>query len=341
MNNEEANFVSNQYHCFFPLHYVIDIGNICNLQCPFCFTGAKTPGIKRGIMSLSDFKVVFDKIKPYAQQIDLYSWGEPFLNNHFLDMVALCSEEKIHTHIDSTLSSMEMNDDYCEKLVLSGLSSIFISLDGTTQEIYEKYRVGSSLKRVLNNIKNISIAKEKLGKTNPKMAIAFYIHKYNEHQIEAAIKLAEQLNIKIWFKLLACSPDWQSSLHNSVSHYLNIPEWVTQYYPLPHHRQFKEIRFHENIQKVISACRQPFNSMVINWDGNVTPCTTVSGEKYVIGNMLNSNLDDVWNNIKHRKNREFLLNYGKPQNTQSICESFACPLFKKHSEAIPISFLSK
>ncbi|MDD8058715.1 radical SAM protein [Shewanella metallivivens] len=339
--SEIIKFVTDDYHCFLPLHYVIDIGNICNLQCPFCFTGVRSPGIKRKTMSLNNFKIIFDKIKPFARQIDLYSWGEPFLNKYFLDIVFLCSQKNIHTHIDSTLSSMDMDSDYCEKLVKSGLSSIFISLDGTTQDIYQKYRVGASLDRSLQNIRNLIAAKKKLGKTTPNLAIAFYVHKYNEHQIESAKRLADELNIKVWFKLLACSSDWQSSLHNTSSHYFDIPDWVTQYYPLPHHPQFDDIKFHQNVQNVISACRQPFNSMVINWDGSVTPCTTVTGDQYVIGNMLENELIDVWNNVNYQRSRKFLLNYGAPQNTGSVCQSQSCPLTKKSEFAIPISFLSK
>lgn len=338
---ELTKFVAEDYHCYLPLHYVIDIGNVCNLRCPFCFTGVRSPNVKRKTMSLKNFQVIFDKIKPHARQVDLYSWGEPFLNKYFLDMVSLCAEKNIHTHIDSTLSSMNMDHDYCEKLINSGLSSIFISLDGTTQEVYEKYRVGAELEISLANIKNLTAAKKRLGKSNPKLAIAFYVHKHNEHQIESAKELAKELNINIWFKFLACDLDWQSSLHGTESEHFHVPDWVTQYYPLPHHREFNDIRFHHTVQNVISACRQPFNSMVINWDGTVTPCTTVTGEKYVIGNVLDNPLDEVWNNAHYKSSREFLLNYGQSQNTGSVCECQTCPLTKKHDQDIPISFLSK
>lgn len=322
-------FIANDYSCHFPLHYVIDTGNVCNLECPFCYTGAKTPGITKGLMSLEHFKIIFEKIKPHAKQIDLYNWGEPFLNKDLLKMISLCSEAGIHTHIDSTLSTIDMSDYDAQSLVKSGISSLFVSIDGITQEVYEKYRVGGKVDRVINNIRKINVAKTNLGSQTPKLAMAYYIHKFNEHQINDATKLAEELKIKIWYKPLACPPNWQSSYHLDFHAFFPQPEWVTQYYPLPHHSQFDKIIFHKNIKTVISACRQPFNSMVINWNGDVTPCTTVTGTEYVIGNLLLDDLDNVWNNLEHKKCREFLLNYGNQQTTKSVCETRPCPLVMK------------
>ena len=322
-------FLTESYECYFPMHYVIDIGNVCNLKCPFCFTGVKSPGIKRDLMSLDSFRIIFDKIKPYAKHIDLYNWGEPFLNKDVLQMFSLCSEHKIHSHIDCTLSSLDLTDEYAEDIVRSGISSMLISMDGITQATYEKYRVGAKLDRVLRNIDKLMKAKERLNMVTPKIGWSYYIHKYNEHEIEKAQLVAKELGINIWFKLLACSEDWKSSLHRNPTNILNIPSWVKEHYPLPHHHEFQELQFHDNVKKVMSACRQPFQTMTINWDGSVTPCTAVTGKEFLMGNLLNNELQDVWNNLAFRKSREFLINYGSKQNTCSVCEQQACPLSQK------------
>jgi sulfatase maturation enzyme AslB (radical SAM superfamily) len=70
----------------FPIECVIETGNICNLECPFCPTGVKRKGMKKGTMTLDTFKTIIDKLKYSVFCYEMMNWGEPFLNRHFLDM---------------------------------------------------------------------------------------------------------------------------------------------------------------------------------------------------------------------------------------------------------------
>jgi len=145
---------------------ILEVSGLCNARCPYCMTG-KEPihGRKKTFMSLNKVKDVIERLN-YLEIVkrnalfELYNWGEPFLNKDILNMITLCKEAGIHTHIDSTLSSMDFSEDYAERLVHSGISSIFVSIDGTTQEVYEKYRVGGNIDRVINNIQKINYAKK-------------------------------------------------------------------------------------------------------------------------------------------------------------------------------------
>src|SRR5688500_14922933 len=49
-----------------PYYYFIDPCNVCNLRCPLCPTGNGDIDRPRGMMKLNDFKVILDKISPYA-----------------------------------------------------------------------------------------------------------------------------------------------------------------------------------------------------------------------------------------------------------------------------------
>jgi radical SAM protein with 4Fe4S-binding SPASM domain len=61
--------------------------------------------------------------------------------------------------------------------------------------------------------------------------------------------------------------------------------------------------------------------MIVNWNGNVLPCCAVSDEKTAIGNLISDELNNVWNSVKMRKCRIYLLNADAKLNFDSVCES--------------------
>ncbi|WP_297520616.1 radical SAM/SPASM domain-containing protein [uncultured Clostridium sp.] len=56
----------------------IETTNICNLSCNFC------PKTKRKLenMTLENFKIILDKVRPFTDYIYLHLMGEPLLNKH-------------------------------------------------------------------------------------------------------------------------------------------------------------------------------------------------------------------------------------------------------------------
>src|SRR5688500_17730381 len=77
-----------------------------------------------------------------------YSQGEPYINPKFLDMVKYAHKRGIYT-ITSTNGHF-LNSENARKTVESGLDRILISIDGSTQEVYEQYRKEGHLETVLD-----------------------------------------------------------------------------------------------------------------------------------------------------------------------------------------------
>jgi hypothetical protein len=77
--------------------------------------------------------------------------------------------------------------------------------------------------------------------------------------------------------------------------------------------------------------------MVVEWNGDVYPCTVVSGKQFVLGNLLRQGLEEIWNGAAFSASRAFVLNYGPRQGGNSICENNACPLQEKWVE-LPTEF---
>ena len=79
-----------------------------------------------------------------------YFQGEPYLNPDFLDMVKYASGKKIYTA--TSTNAHYLNDANARRTIESGLDRLIISIDGTTQETYQQYRVGGHLNKVLEGL---------------------------------------------------------------------------------------------------------------------------------------------------------------------------------------------
>jgi len=307
-----------------PRWYYIDIGNICNLKCPFCSTGnGVTPAREKGLMKLEDFEVILGKIEGHAEVVCLFNWGEPLLNKNLLPMISLLNERGIRTHLDSNLTLRDFDDAEAEAIVRSGLSSLFASIDGITQESYEKYRVDGSLKRALANLRQLVAAKKRLGSQSPGLIWDFYLNRYNEHEIEDARTLAAQIGVDIWFKPLSCPDDFQAELTRQ-GHFFDAPPSVAELHPL--HEKMGSVQLHSQLH---SICRQPFSVGVINWNGDTFPCCVVSGKEFKLGNLIEQSFEEVWNGRPMHSCRRFLRDFGPVQNGDSVCEN-VCTAVPSH-----------
>lgn len=309
-----------------PEWYYIDIGNICNLKCPFCVTGnGVTPARDKGLMTLEAFKVILSKIESYATFVCLFNWGEPFLNKSLLPMISLLHERGISIHLDSNLTLRDFDDDEAEAIVRSGLSSLFASIDGVTQESYEKYRVGGSLERALGNLRQLVAARRRLGSETPGLIWAFYLNRYNEHEIDLARQMAKEIGVDIWFKPLSCTDDFQTTRIKPGADVFAAPPLASKLHP--HHRMLASVQLHPMLH---AACRHPFAAGVINWNGDVYPCCVMSGERFKLGNLIEQEFDEVWNGAPIQSCRTFLRNFGPVQGGDSVCEKF-CTAVPKHA----------
>ena len=139
-----------------PYIYTVDTGNVCNLRCPLCPTGYHGLERRQSLMRLGDFQTIIDKIRPFAVEVIMHNWGEPFLNPDILQMVRYARKNRIGTTISSNLNLVNRGEKFLEEVVESRLDNLTVSIDGTTQDVYETYRKGGHLENVLENLRTCS-----------------------------------------------------------------------------------------------------------------------------------------------------------------------------------------
>ena len=176
-----------------PISVTFEPTTSCNLRCPECPSGKREFTRPIGMLQNDFFKSTIDALYKEISYLIFYFQGEPFLNPQFLEMVKYASSKNIYTA--TSTNAHYLSDAVAKKTVESGLSRLIISIDGTTQETYQAYRIGGKLDKVIEGTKNIVKWKKEMKSATPHLIFQFLVVKPNEHQIDDVLKLAKELGI--------------------------------------------------------------------------------------------------------------------------------------------------
>jgi len=177
-----------------PLKLTLDSINRCQLKCPLCPTGLRVHDRGQAIFELEEFDRLMEEVGDYVFFMDFFNWGEPLLNKHLEDLLASASRRGISTTISTNLS-LPLSDDRIRKLIQSGLSEMIVSVDGASQETYQKYRRGGNLEKVISNVRRIVEIRDELGSRTPWINWRFLVFRFNEHELDSARQTAQEIGV--------------------------------------------------------------------------------------------------------------------------------------------------
>ena len=258
----------------------IEPTNQCNLHCPLCTTGSGEMERSGGRMSLDTFEKIIDHMGKDIFFMLIYHQGEPYMNKDFFKFVEIAKQNKIY--VTTSTNGHFFTDTNINRTLDSGLDSMIISLDGTTQESYERYRVGGDLERVLDGTARLISERKRHKLRYPNVALQFLVMKHNENEIAEVKKIADKLEVD---RLLIKNIEVRSLKE--------AKEW------LPVEKKFRRYQFDGQSYTVKGvdkkACTRPWLSTLINWDGTFVPCCFDKNGNYPMGDIHNiSDLTEVW-----------------------------------------------
>ncbi|MBC8162834.1 MAG: SPASM domain-containing protein [Roseiflexaceae bacterium] len=304
-----------------PYYYFVDPCNVCNLRCPLCPTGNGELDRAKGMLKFADYQIILDKIAPYAVEISLHNWGEPLLNKDIFKIISTTRARGIATNMSSNLSIEKENIG--EQIVKSGLEYLIVSLDGTTQDVYEQYRVRGELDLVMHNLRDIIAAKKRLRSKTPTIEWQFLVFKHNEHQMAAAEELAPQIGVD---KLRFRSPGFplgDYKLKAKASQQEAEDRWMPTdpaYWEL-HPGQMRKDGYLWD-----EPCYYLYRSMTVNPGGGVAACCIVYKDRQDFGNLVRDDLATIWNNQQYQRSRA-LFGKNPADRAGTVCDG--CFLFKR------------
>ena len=291
-------------HRGMPISISIEPTTSCNLRCPECPSGLRSFTRPTGMLEEGLFKKTIDELESRLWYLIFYFQGEPYLNTKFLDLVKYAASKKIYTA--TSTNAHYLNDENARKTVESGLDRLIISIDGTTQETYESYRVGGNLEKVIKGAKNIIKWKKELKSSTPHVIFQFLVVKPNQHQIEDLKKLAKEIGVDEVGLKTAQVYDYQngSSLIPDIDEYSRYERNSDGTYSIKN--------------TMLNSCWKMWHSCVITWDGLVVPCCFDKDAHHKMGDVKKGNFASVWNGEEYNKFRELLM---KSRSEVEMCKN--------------------
>jgi radical SAM protein with 4Fe4S-binding SPASM domain len=265
----------------------------CNLRCPECPSGLRAFTRPIGMLEKDFFGKTIDEIHKDLLYLIFYFQGEPYLNPDFLEMVKYAAAKKIYTA--TSTNAHYLNDENARKTIESGLDRLIISIDGTTQEVYQQYRIGGKLEKVLEGARNIVKWKKQMNSKTPYVFFQFLVVKPNEHQIEDVKKLAEEIGVDGVRYKTAQVYDFENGnpLIPSIDKYARYKKQANGKYVIKN--------------SLDNNCWKLWHSCVISWDGLVVPCCFDKDADYQLGDLKKDNFASIWQDDNYKQFRKKLL----------------------------------
>jgi pyruvate-formate lyase-activating enzyme len=286
----------------YPTRLVVEPVSACNLRCPYCLTGAGEIGRPRGAMTLELYRRLLDELGDYLLEVEAFHWGEPLLSPHIYDMIEAASRRAIATTINTSFS-VPFDRARAERLIGSGLTELTVSIDGTSQQTYEQYRVRGDLQRVLHNCRLVAEARRRIGHAGQRLTVEFHVFPHNVGDLDAVQELARRLDMGLRvFKGVVPGQDWDTA-H----------------------------RFDYCVAPIPVPCIFLWGTAVVSSDGGVLACRGAFRDSDDMGRLAVHPNDlgptrfrDVWNGARFQSARRFYRRReGSAEERAQLC--FECP----------------
>jgi radical SAM protein with 4Fe4S-binding SPASM domain len=175
-----------------------------------------------------------------------------------------------------------------------------VSLDGVDRNTYLSYRTGGDFDRVIEGIKKISSIKKREG-TGPVIELQCLVTYENVGSLKKYVTLAHEIGAdRVVFKTLQAA-----SLKDGLSY-------------LPENQEFT--RYKKTNSGMIETdsywifrnrCLRMYYSFQIDWQGNVLPCCFDKDSRYIMGNIHDSTVAEIWKSAPYRSFRRMIITKGR------------------------------
>ena len=301
-----------------PYTVILDISDMCNLQCKYCFRGnldIETEYYRKNrLMSWETFERIVTQLKDFPDQIKriaLSNHGEPLCNKKLPEMVKYIKSQGFTGKTEIHTNAVLLDEKYVRELCESHIDRVVVSIQGLNTESYEK-------------ICGLKVNFQYL----VKMLTLFYQSKTNT-----------QIHIKTVDVAVEGQEDKFYDIFSPIADRVFVEKVVPIWTGMEITKNNKNVRnkYGDNFP-VQKCCPITFYSINILPDGTIFPCTNLK-PSYVLGNIHEISLIDAWNGEKRKLFLRQMLEKTRFVNT--ICEKCYIPQNTVKTEADSIDVYRK
>ena len=316
-----------------PDELYLEVTNRCNLKCVTC---PQSWGMPEASADLTPEWAthILDQV-PEVRRVVLHGIGEPTLNPLLPEIIALVKSRGAYALFNT--NGLTLRGALLDKLALSGLDEVRVSIDSATPETYRLVRGADGFSRIIKNVKALRAAKERLGSLTPRISLWMTGLKTNIAELPALIDVAHGAGItEVYLQRLVYSGRGLATSEQALYGRLDDGEHAALEAA---QERAAELGItlrgsSEALPPEIApeaalapwrACRRPWSLVYITANGSVLPCcispfTDAPYEGIVLGNAFRQPLEEIWNGPRYQKWRAAMLD-GAPPPACASCGS--------------------
>lgn len=252
----------------FPKVVLIDTVSFCNLRCSMCVHQKMTR--KKGIMPWTLFAKIIDEISETDRNVRIWMvfFGEALILKRrkptIFEMISYAKSKGL-TDVVMNSNANLLDREAAERLIKSGLDSIYIGLDAFLPETYSKVRVGGNYEKTVQNVINLIDLKKQLGAEKPQVFAQFVEMDINRAEKEDFIRFwtDQGATVKIRPKV-----SWAGNIDAPNLVLDNKDRW---------------------------PCYWAMQTMSITDTGKVVTCAVDLDARFIAGDVTKQSLKEIWN----------------------------------------------
>jgi len=275
-----------------PLCIDIETASVCDLACPHCYRQFIATPDKIMSKDLA-FKLIDQASKLNVPSMKFNWRGEPLLNPLLPEIIDYAKKRGVLETIINT-NATKLNLDMGKKIINSGLDLMIYSFDGGSKKSYEKMRPGrfkkNSFNEIYENILSFHKLKKKLKSTFPRTKIQMVLTKDTFAEQDEYFSLfkdiVDDVSVKQYTERGGKINDVGEEYLRSACGNENIEGSTMNYVTKkidPNAEIMKDPDGNLFVSKGRLPCEQPYQRMLVTYDGRVSMCCYDWGSMHPVG----------------------------------------------------------
>jgi radical SAM protein with 4Fe4S-binding SPASM domain len=310
----------------------------CNLRCQMCPIQFRHDGPPHGPLAFMPFETFTRLVDGFegVEELHLQGLGEPLMHPRFFDMVAYATAHGVRVTTNSNVTLL--NVSRAERMVASGLDTLYVSIDAATPATYERIRVRARWDRVVRNVEGLLTARARQGSARPRLRLVAVAMRQTLPELPALVRLAHGWSMEAIAVQHLCHDFGESTL---PAHYRPMREFV-QAQTLLDEDPTRIAHFFAEARAVADElgielrlprtrprlhppgtpgpqrCDWPWRGAYVSYDGQAMPCCMVATpDRAQLGNVVEQGVEAVWHGAAYEAFRAQLASDTPPE----VCRS--------------------
>lgn len=252
-----------------------------------------------------------------------FAGGEPFLNKDFIKIISYAHQKGIKTSTNS--NAYIIDKALAKKIVKSGLTQIFFSVDGLAKEHNFIRGRQDSFQKIVDAIDYLQ--KEKAGKNTPKIFINTVISNNNYQLIKKIIYFAKKQKVSginfqalmpnfaggyksDWFKSNPFWPKDKKKIIKIIEELIKLKKKQPDFILNSTHdlKNFMNFFADPKLFQETETCLVGFNNFMVDTTGNMRLCYEMGS----VGNLLKEDPEKLWKSKTASMHRKKIVKCKRP-----------------------------